>query len=125
LRHELTVENNGSRFVVTTHGEASVSGILAFLDDLVSHPQWKPGSQILLDHSDLDLGRIAQNGIGQVSQYFIKIAPQLGAGKIALIMNREIDYGIARAWELMTADDVDISIFVFRSVEDARKWLDN
>ena len=110
--------------MVTTQGEADLQGLLAFLDDIVAHPQWKPGKQILLDHSNLGLGNIAQDDISRVSQHFIKISKKLGSGRIALVMDRELDYGIARAWELMTADDVDISIFVFRSVEDARKWLD-
>ena len=124
LHHTVAIENGGGRVIVTTHGEASVQGILAFLDDIVSHPAWKPGRQILLDHRDLDLKKIPQDGISKVSQYFVKLKPKLGAGKIALVMNRDIDYGIARAWELMTADDVDISIFVFRSIKDAVRWLE-
>lgn len=123
LHHTISVENGGGRIVVTTHGEADAQGILAFLDDIVSHPEWKPGYQILLDHRDLDLKNIPQDGIGQVSQYFVKLKSKLGTGKIALVMNRDIDYGIARAWELMTADDVEISIFVFRTLKEARQWL--
>jgi hypothetical protein len=124
LRHEITVENNGMCLVVTTHGVADIPGIFAFLDDIVSHPQWVPGMQILVDHRDLNLNKIAQDGIREVSRYFANLSLNLGNGKIAFVLNRDIDFGIARAWELMTADDVEISIYMFRSIEDARTWLD-
>ena len=39
-------------------------------------------------------------------------------------MNREVDFGIARAWENITQDDVDIKIYVFREMEEAIAWLE-
>jgi hypothetical protein len=39
-------------------------------------------------------------------------------------MKREIDFGIARAWEIVTDSDVDISINVFRQIDKAIDWLE-
>ena len=38
-------------------------------------------------------------------------------------MNRDIDFGIARAWEMVTEYDVETKIHVFRQMEDAKNWL--
>ena len=38
-------------------------------------------------------------------------------------MNRDIDFGIARAWELVTATEVDMQIRVFKRIDDAKRWL--
>lgn len=111
-------------FTVTTQGRGSVEGIVAFLDDIVAHAQWRPGLNVLLDHRRLDIDAITVEDIDRISAHFQKIGPQLGDGRIALVMGRDIDFGIARAWELVTRKYVDMAIGVFRSIEEARTWLD-
>lgn len=124
MKHSIEVNAGGTFFTVTTRGQGSVEGIIAFLDEIVSHVEWQPGRHILLEHRQLDIANIAVEGIDRISQYFQKIAPRLGNGKIALVMHKDIDFGIARAWELMTREYVDMQIGVFRSMAEARKWLD-
>lgn len=120
--HTLEVDKNGC-FFIQTEGDGDVEGIIAFLKDIISHPQWKPGNNILLDHRALSINAISVSGINEVSAYFKSIADKLGNGKIALVMSREVDFGIARAWENITTDDVDIKIYVFRELEKAISWL--
>jgi hypothetical protein len=122
MEHAIEVEPDG-RFTVTTRGRGSAEGIIAFLDAIVSHPSWQPGSHILLDHRKLNIAVIAVEGIDRVSHHFQKIAPRLGSGKIALVMKKDIDFGIARAWELTTDAHVDMQIGVYRSMDEARMWL--
>jgi hypothetical protein len=123
MEHAIEVEQDGRSFVVTTSGQGSAEGIIAFLDAIVSHPSWQPGHHILLDHRKLNIADITVKGIDRVSHHFQKIAPQLGGGKIALVMKKDIDFGIARAWELTTDEHVDIQIGVYRSMDEARMWL--
>jgi hypothetical protein len=124
MKHTLQVSEDGSVFTVTTEGEGDVVGIIAFLKDIISHPQWQPGKFILLDHRALKINKITVSGIEEVSDYFQSIAPELGNGKIALVMKREIDFGIARAWENITEYTVEIEINVFRKLEKALSWLE-
>lgn len=122
MKHTLEVSENGS-FTIITEGDGDVEGIIAFLKDIISHPQWKPGNHILLDHRALKIDAITVSGIEDVSAYFKSIADKLGNGKVALVMKRDIDFGIARAWENITAYDVDIKVYVFRELEKAISWL--
>ncbi len=123
MMHHIEIDSRGTTFTITTAGQGNVEGIIAFLDAIVAHPQWRPGLNILLDHRRLDIAPITVEGIDRVSGYFQTLSPQLGDGKIALVMNRDIDFGIARAWELVTREYVDMEIGVFRSIEEARHWL--
>ena len=122
MKHSLKIDENGF-FTVKTEGDGDVEGIIVFLKDIISHPQWKPGSKILLDHRVLSIDAITASGIEEVSAFFKTIASELGNGRIALVMNRDIDFGIARAWENITEYDVDIEINVFRELEKAINWL--
>ena len=123
MKHIITVDPDHEKFTVTTEGEGSADGIIAFLKDIVGHPQWQPGNDILLDHRNLRLEKIKMDGIEKVSFFFKTIGGKLGNGRLALVMHRDIDFGIARTWEILTADDVDIEIEVFRSIDAAQAWL--
>ena len=123
MEHAIEVEPGGRSFTVTTTGPGSAEGIIAFLDAIVSHPSWQPGNHILLDHRKLDIAEITVKGIDRVSHHFQKIGPRLGNGKIALVMKKDIDFGIARAWQLTTDAHVDMQSGVYRSIDEARMWL--
>jgi hypothetical protein len=124
MKHSLNINEDESLFTVITEGEGDVKGIIAFLKDIISHPKWKPGKFILLDHRALRIDKITVSGIDEVSMFFKSIANELGNGKIALVMKRDIDFGIARAWEIVTDSHVDISINVFRDIDKAIDWLE-
>ena len=123
MQHTIKADSTHNQFTVTTEGEGTVEGIIAFLKDIIAHSQCKPGVRILLDHRKLRVDKIKMSGVERVSSFFKAIGSKLGAGKLALVMQRDIDFGIARAWEILTADDVDIQIEVFRSIDEARAWL--
>lgn len=123
MNHTLEVTEDGDKFTIRTKGDGDVKGIIAFLKDIISHPEWEPGKKILLDHRDLKLDKITVSGIEEVAVFFKSITSELGNGKIALVMTREIDFGIARAWEMVTEFDVGISIHVFRQIDKATDWL--
>jgi hypothetical protein len=124
LKHELSVSDDGTLFTVKTQGEGDVTGIVAFLKDIISHPEWEPGRNILLDHRALKIDKISVSEIEDISTFFKSIANKLGSGKIALVMTRVIDFGIARAWEMVTDPEVGISIYVFRQMDKALDWLE-
>lgn len=125
MEHEIKMDVSSRLIHVKTRGIGDADGINAFLKDIISHPDWTPGMDILLDHTELNIENINTRGIDKVSDYFIKISKQLGNGKIALIMNRDVDFGIARAWELVTERHTNMQIHVFRNLEKAEAWLNN
>ena len=123
MKHKLIVNTEDRLFTIITEGDGDVEGIKKFLIDITSHPEWKLGYNILLDHRKLKIDQITVDGIQHVSSYVKSISSKLGNGKMALVMKREIDFGITRAWEITTEAEVDIKICVFREIERAIAWL--
>ncbi len=123
MKHTIQISQDQSLFTVITEGDGDAQGIISFLKDIISHPEWQAGKHILLDHRKLQIDQIQLAGIEKVSDYFKTIGPKLGDGKIALVMNRHIDFGIARSWENITRHDVVIRIKVFREMDQALAWL--
>jgi hypothetical protein len=48
----LKVSEDGSLFTVTTEGDGSVERIIAFLEDIISHPEVAPGKTHLIRPPD-------------------------------------------------------------------------
>lgn len=123
MTHSLAVHSQERLFVVKTTGSGNASGIVAFLEDIVTSAHWELGMSVLVDHRDLNIGHLLPSEVNAVSNYFQSISADLGHGKLALVMNKDVDFGIARAWEAITSDHVDMDIFVFREIEKALTWL--
>jgi len=50
--------------------------------------------------------------------------PDLGINKLAIITNRDLEYGISRQFEALTNDkDLYIEISIFKDRNEALKWL--
>jgi hypothetical protein len=54
VEHILSVYENGYLFTVNTKGDCDAEGIIAFLMSIISHPKWKLGYNIFLDHKMID-----------------------------------------------------------------------
>ncbi len=124
MEHTITFDLDKCLVNIQTKGDGDARGIITFFKDIVAHPQWKPGLKILLDHRKLKIDTLKMDGIQSISTFFKQIGPKFGDGKLALVMQRDIDFGLARTWEILTADDVDIAIAVFRSIDEASRWLE-
>ena len=123
MKHRIEAELPKGRLQVVTEGQGTPQGIIDFLNDVISHPQWKSGMSLLVDHRKLSLKNLDRLDTETVVDHFVNIRDRLGSGKCALVMNRDVDFGIARASEMMVSNRTDMEIQVFRSMEEAEKWL--
>ncbi len=123
MKHKLNADVSEDLMLLVTKGDATVEGITAFLDDIIAHPNWQPGMSILLDHRLLNLSPITTLGVEQISDYFTEISDALGGGKLAMVMNKDVDFGITRAWEIITQDRTQMQLHVFRTLDDAQAWI--
>lgn len=123
MKHSIEPELSCGSFFVVTEGKANVQGLIAFLKGIISHPLWKPGMSLLVDHRRLSLKDFSRAETETVVDYFVRIGDKLGSGKCALVMNRDVDFGIARSGELLASQRTDVDIRVFRSLEEAEDWL--
>ena len=84
-----------------------------------------PGVNRFWDMSEADLsdwtGRDIRGGIEAVAS---RTPPPAGEGmRVAALVSRDIDYGVARMWEAMAAGSLAIVYAVFRDEERAIEWL--
>ena len=110
-------------FEGTTSGDAEADQFGELLDLMLAHAEWKPGTPYLHDHTDLNAGPLTVDDVGRVAQLCADRRADLGAGKCALIMVRDLEFGLARMWGSLVEDKWDVEANIFRTREEAIAWL--
>jgi len=120
-----TVELSGpdGYAVVTTSGRFDVSDHLRMIEDIVSRPGWRPGTDVLFDHRALSFGDADLRAMYQASANHVVNDTRIGGGKAAILMRSLSDYGRGRQFELLTADRAAATMCVFLHEAEAVDWL--
>ncbi|MES2309560.1 MAG: hypothetical protein V4507_11960 [Verrucomicrobiota bacterium] len=121
---KFTLKQEQEIFEVITTGEAELQVFSDFLDALISHPHWKPGSFILVDHSDLNASTLTSADVKTISRYCADRRLPFGNGKCAIVLARDLEFGLARMWHVfMDENPWDMNHQLFRSRVEALEWL--
>ncbi len=110
---------------VKLSGEADMAVFNKLDVELIEHPKWKPGTNMLFDFRKLDMSKTHTRDLSTSTEFVATLSEKFGNGRLACVVAKTVDYGLARAWELMTADEVSFQTKTFRSLEEAQEWLDS
>ncbi|HEX8390855.1 MAG TPA: hypothetical protein VF665_00755 [Longimicrobium sp.] len=109
--------------VVTTSGTFGVADHLRMIEDIVSRPGWRPGTDVLFDHRQLTFGDADFGTMTQARANHLRHNDRIGGGKAAILVRSLSDYGRGRQFELLTNDNVAASLCVFLDPDEAVGWL--
>ena len=123
MHYNFRFQKNRSIVEVRASGKATAASFAELDMDLVGHRKWIPGMNILFDFIELDLSSISAADVNENSSFVRSLSDKFGNGKIVCIMNKEIDFGIARMWEILTQDGISAEIRIFRSISEAKSWI--
>ena len=120
---EIIVEGKPPVFLVRTLGAASVADFFTMRDELLSHPAFVPGIDVIYDHTRLasypssgEVKAIAEGAARRSSQ-----GPYWG--RMAQVVAEPVQYGLVRMWEAYAGDDLAARTRIFASLDEAYDWL--
>lgn len=120
----LVVDKEKKLAIIKSSGTAIVGEITLYQKKLVEHPDWKPGINILVDHTDLITTNLTFQEIQAISKSIAAFAKELGDGRLALVVRTMMGYGLARMWQILTSELSNLNIKIFRSLEHAKQWVE-
>ena len=124
MRYEITFDKNESFVAIHTSGELNGEGHRLLLRELITHPKWKAGMDVLVDHRAASLATTTLHDIQLVSLSVKELKNYLGSGgRCAIILSDDAEFTKVAMWKVMTAPEVGFKIELFDSLEDAKKWL--
>ena len=111
-------------FEIKVSGTANFEGFSELYKKTVEHEQWKQGGLIIADYSELHAEGLSINDIKAIAALSQQYRQRFGYAKYAIVVGREVEYGLARMWEAyLGADAWDVSQKLFRSKDEALAWL--
>ena len=110
-------------FEVKTFGDAEVEKFREVLESLVTHEKWKPGTPFLINHTDLNSAPLTSDDMMKIAGINAQYSAKIGKSKCAHLLARDLEFGMARMWEVFVQDKWDVSACSFRSRDDAIAWL--
>lgn len=122
MQWELTFSEDAAFLAIRAWGLADVEGIADYIRQAVMDPRWKPGTPCLMDFKELDLATFPMEHLRSLVQRERPFADRIGAAKIAILVTRPVDFGIARMWESFS-QDLGQTRQVFYDMDEALAWL--
>jgi hypothetical protein len=105
------------------YGDASVGGFVTFFELLLSHKNWKQGTAFLGDITGLDSNDLTMGDVQEIANLTATHRDQLGNSRYAVLVSRDLEYGMVRVWMAFTESATDMTTGVFRSKKEALSWL--
>ena len=116
LQHEAFVE-------VLTVGDADISVFQEFMQEVLSLDKWKPGTPLLTNHTKLNGGPFTIDEVNELASLAATFRAELGRSRMASLVGRDLEFGLARMWEVFVEDKWDGETHVFRERAEAVDWL--
>ena len=117
MKHAVRIGGADAEVVVTTAGRASLEGLDAVVDSILSNRRYLPGLRILFDHSQLDWRSLEREDLVRRLHLALQSADLLGPRRIAVVSTDE-------RMLLESAALIDGPQWrAFETCEEARAWL--
>jgi hypothetical protein len=113
-----------SLVICRTSGVGTVEGYEAMMRALTSDPQFRPGVDVIMDHTNADISTVTAAEVEQVAGLRVQFLGAM-AGRAAGVVgpNSPMRYGLGRMFEAHVASRAGTKIEVFQTLEEAIAWL--
>ncbi len=123
MEYDIRFDPADGIFTVTHSGDFDFEDFIRATNDLLSHPQWRPGRPLLLDYGSVDLLQIPTSLVHEGIGILQKNAPLVGKSIIAVVVKDRGNFGIGRMLQIIAESRVSQLLEPFTDIEAAYKWL--
>ena len=123
VTYEFRFDDEIRALVVTASGEATMMGFKAYIADVLAHPRWTPGTNLLVDFRQLDTRNLSSQDIQELAEIHIANDQRIGQGALAIVMGQAASFGLARMWEAYTDGRLALHTRVFHTLEEGLAWM--
>jgi len=107
----------------TVQGEITLVRLRNALAEVYARPDYRPDSSSLWDLRKATTQHISGAEVQSIASMVKKHWGTTGAPRSALVVSTDLDYGMARVYEILMAGDIAPQVRVFRDLEEAKAWL--
>ena len=122
---KITYVKEKDYFLIQTTGDTCPDMIEASLKHTFNDPNWHPFVNILYDNRREKVKHLSTKDVEEISLKFVAHEDKLKQSKIGTVMTDDLSFGLGRMWEFFIGEMTELKTRVFRSVEEAKRWIEN
>jgi len=116
------VDKKNSVIIHTVTGEITFAQIKSSYEAVLSHPDLQDDMCVIWDIRDADASKFDSQDVIRLARYFETQLKYRSKFKVAVIVSRDLEYGLSRMYQVAAAD-LPAKIGIFINIEDAKKWV--
>jgi hypothetical protein len=102
-------------------GRISADELIEKLQDLIDHPDYRPGLNGIADLRKIDKDMFSED-VFKVAKLMIENRDKIGASKTAVLVSKEVTFGMTRVFQALS-EQSSVKTEIFWSMEEALQWL--
>ena len=110
-------------FRVSLSGTFSLADAKAASSDVVEQSDFSNGDSLLIDDTRMDMGDIGASDIEAMSNMMGHLDNKVGVSKVAIVGCSDLQFGLARQFQLKTESYISAEVRAFRYEAAAVEWL--
>ena len=121
LSTEINKEKNIRYHVVT--GPIDVDELINVLQAIYGATDFDPEMNVFWDLQKADSSAVSSDDVYRLKKYVSNKWGRGGNSRAALVVSREVDFGMSRMYQIMMEGDNPSKIKVFKDLHEAEQWL--
>jgi hypothetical protein len=120
---EFHIENCGTHFEIAVTGAFDHHKYEELVDTLLAREDWKLGTPILVDEIAMDASKASIENVKASAEACTRRRAEFGKARIAILVERDVEFGMNRMWMAFTSGEWDVRDNVFRTRGEAIDWI--
>lgn len=116
------VDKKAAVMIHTVTGEITFEEIKSSYAASLTHPDFQKDMNVIWDVRDADASKFDSQDVIRIARYFETQLKNRAEYKVAVIVSRDLEYGLSRTYQVAAAD-LPAKIGIFINLEDAKKWV--
>ena len=118
----MRIDRSAGLVSYTCSGDITVEDFETAFEQRLEEPNFRPGMKVLWDCRNASISTLSNEKIQRIIEHNAKFQAARGDGMSAIVVSRDLDYGICRVYQPYT-DGLPWDTMVFRDLAGALDWL--
>jgi len=116
------VDKKAAVMIHTVTDEITFEEVKSSYEAILSHPDFQEDMNSIWDIRNADASKFDRQGVIRLARYFEAQLKNRAEYKVAVIVSRDLEYGLSRTYQVAAAD-LPAKIGIFNNLEEAKKWV--
>ncbi len=119
---DIQIDSEVAIALVDVGAASSAAEIIKAVEALLAHPDFVDGMDSIFDYSRCDFSKVSAEDLKSIARFLVPHLPRF-ANRVNLVVERDLEYGLARMYGVFAEEIAPSERRIFRDVDTAREWF--